>query len=152
MADKEFDGESFNGPSLMKTLDGLSAEEAASEATYEGYSAWEVAIHCAFYKYAIALELGAPGFDYPYEEANFARVPSPADDAAWKTTRAVLRRAHHAVMDAVRAASPESLDAVWKEWDVPRREAVAWLCTHDCYHNAQIRNMGLPGLRKKKGH
>ncbi len=152
MADKEFDGESFNGPPLMATLDALSAEEARSEATYEGYSAWEIAVHCAFYKHVIAAALGATVEKFPYEEKNFSAIPEPADDAAWKSARALLRRSHHAVMGATRAASREALDAVWPEWDVPLREAVSWLCTHDTFHNAQIRSMGLPALRQHKEH
>jgi len=156
MADKEFEGESFNGPPLMATLDSLSAEEARSEATYEGYSAWEIAVHCAFYKHTIAEALGETVEKFPYEEKNFSPLPAPAgaaaDDAAWKSARALLRRSHHAVMKAIRAASPEKLDETWPEWDVPFWEAVAWLCTHDVFHNAQIRSMGLPSLRTHKEH
>ncbi|OHE65425.1 MAG: hypothetical protein A2Z99_14380 [Treponema sp. GWB1_62_6] len=154
MADKEFDGESFNGPSLMATLDSLTAEQAASEATFEGYSAWEIAIHCAWYKHFIARSLGAKVelFPYPYAEKNFAPIPAPPDDVAWKTTRAVLRRAHHEAMQTFRDASSEELDAMFSEWGVPFREAIAWLCTHDVFHNAQIRTMGVPGLRQPKEH
>jgi hypothetical protein len=152
MADKEFDGESFNGASLMATLDSLTAEQAASEATFEGYSAWEVAIHCAWYKHFIAVSLGAEPEPYPYAEKNFAPIPSPADDEAWKATRAVLRRSHHEVMKTIRAASSEKLDTSFAEWGVPFREAIAWLCTHDICHNAQIRSMGVPGLRNPKEH
>lgn len=152
MADKEFDGESFNGPPLMVTLDSLSAEEARSEATYEGYSAWEIAVHCAFYKHIIAAALGSEVEKFPYAEKNFAPIPTPADDGAWKSARALLRRSHHAVMNAFRAASSEKLDEIWPEWDVPFREAAAWLCTHDTFHNAQIRSMGLPSLRQHKEH
>lgn len=156
MADKEFEGESFNGPPLMATLDSLSAREARSEATYEGYSAWEIAVHCAFYKHIIAAALGETVEPFPYEEKNFSPLPEAAgetaDDAAWRSARALLRRSHHALMKAAREASIQKLDEIWPEWDVPFREAIAWLCTHDVFHNAQIRSMGLPSLKQPKEH
>ena len=55
-ADGEFDGESFNGPSLMATLDCLTAQTAASTEPREGYSPWSVAIHVAYHKYYFVRE------------------------------------------------------------------------------------------------
>jgi uncharacterized damage-inducible protein DinB len=150
MADNEFEGKSFNGPCLMETLDALSFKDAASTATYEGYSAWEIAVHCAFYKHLIARALGASVEAFPYAEANFSPLPEPADDAGWKAARGLLRRSHRAVMAAVRAAPAAKLAEIWPTWDVSFADAVAWLCTHDIYHNAQIRSMGLAGLRQPK--
>ncbi len=168
-AAREFDGESFNGPPLMATLDSLSAEEAASRNTYEAYSAWEIAVHCAYYKQLItrallkqALDTGAlaiadtnldglaPLEPFPYAEENFAPPPAQPTEEAWKTARAVLRRYHHALMTLLRAVDAESLDAEFTEWEVPFIDAVAWLATHDVYHNAQIRSMGLKSLRKPR--
>ena len=152
MADIEFDGDSFNGPSFMKTLDALGAAEAASEETYERYSAWEIAVHCAYYKFIIAKGLGRAETvtPFPYEEGNFSPLPVPADEDAWRSARAYLRRSHHAVMKAAREASGAELDALFPEWEVPYRDAIAWLCTHDVFHNAQIRSMGLPSLKHEK--
>ncbi|TFG83915.1 MAG: hypothetical protein E4H20_04425, partial [Spirochaetales bacterium] len=83
-ADDEFDGASFNGPSLMKTLDSLSAENAADRNTFEGYSAWDVAMHCLYYKYFIASEFGKAGplEPYPYEKGNFTD-PGDTSTTAW---------------------------------------------------------------------
>ena len=49
---------SFNGPALVETLRSLSPAEAASTDTYEGYSAWTVALHVLYYKQMIAREIG----------------------------------------------------------------------------------------------
>jgi hypothetical protein len=152
MADIEFEGESFNGPSFMATLDALSASEAASTQTFEGYSAWEIAVHCAYYKYFIAKGLGkaAEITPFPYAEGNFSPLPVPADDNAWRSARAYLRRSHHAVMKALREATSGELDAISPEWEVSYRDMASWLCTHDVYHNAQIRSMGLSSLKHPK--
>lgn len=152
MADREFDGDSLNGPSLMRTFDSLDAEEAASVRTYEGYSAWETALHCAYYKYLIARGLGGGSElePYPFEKGNFPPLPRPAGAAEWGSTRDFLRLAHASCMSAVRAASPERLDGVFASWEMSFGHAVSWLCTHDIYHNAQIRSMGLASLRHPK--
>jgi hypothetical protein len=152
LADQEFEGDSFNGPSLMKTLDGLSAAEAASTETYEGYSAWETAVHCGYYKYLIARALGG-GEElepYPYAKANFAPLPSPAGESEWRAARDYLRLAHRACMGTIRAAPAQKLDGEFAAWKTSFAKAISWLCTHDSYHNAQIRSMGLPSLRETK--
>ncbi len=152
LADIEFDGESFNGPSLMATLDGLTAAEAASEATFEGYSAWEIAIHCAYYKYLVAEGLDkADGITpYPYRESSFPPLPVPADEDAWRATRAYLRKAHHGVMKAIRSCTDAELEAVFPKWEISFHKTITWLCSHDIMHNGQIRSMGLASLRRPK--
>ncbi|MCX7023128.1 MAG: DinB family protein [Spirochaetes bacterium] len=151
LADAEFDGRSFNGKPLMKTLDALPARAAASTETFEGYSAWEVALHCLYYKYFAADALGAAGplEPYPYPKGNF--VPPPATtEADWTEFRAYLRTAHAVCGAAVRNASPEALDALIPDWKLPVRAIVPWLASHDSYHVAQIRSMGVPGLKEPK--
>jgi hypothetical protein len=152
MADREFEGDSLNGPSLMRTLDSLDAAEAASTRTYEGYSAWETALHCAYYKYLIARGLGggAELEPYPFVKGNFSPLPQPAGAAEWQRARDFLRLAHSSCMAAIRAASPERLDGVFAAWEMSFGHAISWLCTHDIYHNAQIRSMGLPSLKHPK--
>jgi hypothetical protein len=152
MADIEFDGKSLNGPSFMASLDSLSAAEAAFSGTYEGYSAWELATHCAYYKYLVAQGLGAgPELEpYPFEKLDFAPLPVPADEAAWIRTRDYLRLAHRVCMDELRASDAARMDSVFAPWKMSFLAAASWLCTHDIYHNAQLRSMGLPGLRRPK--
>jgi len=148
-ADDEFDGASFNGPSLMKTLDGLSAEAAADRNTFEGYSAWDVALHCLFYKYFTAREFGKAGplEPYPYEEGNFAER-GPTDEGSWAALRAYMRKAHAVCRDAIARATDDELAELVPSWKVSRGKAAAWLAGHDTYHTAQIRSMGVPGIRE----
>jgi hypothetical protein len=149
LADAEFDGRSLNGPSMMKTLEGLTAAQAASTATWEGYSVWEVVLHNIYHKYFVARSLGAAQAlePYPYPQANFAPAPAGPTDAAWKETLAYLRRSHAVCMAAVRALPEDRLDTQMPEWKLAYRDVVAWLCTHDTYHTAQIRSMGVPVLK-----
>src|SRR5512133_2818434 len=136
MADVEFDGNSLNGPSLMKTLDSLGCAEAASAETFEGYSAWDTAMHCAYYKYLIARALGGGSElePYPFAKGNFPPLPEPPDEAGWSKARSYLRLAHASCMAAIRASAPEKLDGLFAAWEMSFRHAISWLCTHDIYH------------------
>lgn len=150
LLDAEFDGKSWNGPSLMATLERLGAQEAASQKTWEGYSAWEIGIHCAQCKRLLAADLGAAVEPFPFTGEGYFNQPSDTSEAAWKRDLAYFRRAHKECMDALRAMKPASLDDIMPTWKHPYRQVIAWLCTHDAFHGAQIRSMGLPTLKEKK--
>ncbi|MBU0929020.1 MAG: hypothetical protein KKA67_14820, partial [Spirochaetes bacterium] len=100
--DAEFDGKSWNARALMPTLDSLSASEAASEATWEGYSAWSVALHVAKCKRIVAIDLGGPAPDWPYAEEPWFPAPADPSDAGWARDRALARSCHDACMKALR--------------------------------------------------
>ncbi len=147
-ADLEFSGSPYNGPSLMKTLRSLSVAELTSKATYEGYSAWEVAVHVAIYKRKVGNWLGAAIPESPLATADFAPAPAGAGQREAEELFTYLELCHAESMKAARAASPELLERTVEEWKIPLGMALAWLLGHDAYHSAQIRNMGLPSFRK----
>ena len=148
--DDEFLGDSWNAPPLMKTLDGLSAAEAASEETWEGYSAWAIALHCAKCKHIVARDLGTELPTWPYDESLWFPLPAVRDEAAWARDRALLRSCHEAAAKALRAMPESLLEAEMPSWKKPWKRVVAWYVTHDAFHGAQLRSMGLPSLKEKR--
>ena len=152
-SDGEFDGESFNGPSLMATLDCLTAQSAASKDTWEGYSAWSVAIHVAYYKFYFVRSIRgqeiAGDFPYPKDKHGFGD-PVEVTAEAWAELRAYLRKLHRTAMDSLVELGPDRFAEIMPRWDMPYGKAVAWLLGHDTYHTAQIRSMGVPGLKEKR--
>jgi hypothetical protein len=155
-ADAQFDGESYDGASLMATLDSLDATRAAADSSHEGYSAWSVVLHLAYCKHVVARSIAsAAGGDelaaYPYPEGiGGFYAPLDASEAGWAECRAYLRRIHRIAMLAIREQAAELTDRIIPEWKIPVDKAVVWLCGHDTYHTAQIRNMGVPGLKAKR--
>jgi hypothetical protein len=152
-ADAEFDGQSYNGSSLMATLSSLDRERAAADSSFEGYSAWSVGMHVARCKYLVAASfLGEAGraelgpYPYPVGKVDFC-APPDASAEAWEAFLAYLRRVHSIVMRSIRESSDEDFERTMPEWGIPNGRAAAWLLTHDSYHNAQIRSMGVPGLK-----
>ena len=151
-ADAEFQGKSFNGPSLMATLRDLSAEAAASTATYEGYCAWEVAHHLAYYKFFILKSLGlsAELEPYPFSSEDLDGPPADKSESAWKADLEYIEKCHNVTWKVLRNLPATQLEAVMPEWKVSYGKAIAWLMSHDAYHIGQIRSMGVPGLRTLK--
>lgn len=146
----EFRGKSWNGLSLMATLDKLTASEAASTATWEGYSAWSVALHCAKCKRIVAEGLGAVVAGWPFAEELWFPAPPVVSEETWIADKKMLVSMHEAAMGALRAISEKKLDEIMPVWKAPWGKVIAWLSAHDSFHGAQIRSMGLQPFKTKK--
>ena len=139
---------SLNGPSLLETLRSLSPEEAVSTDTYEGYSAWNIALHVLYFKQLVAVELGASVPDYVYQRADFPSWSGEASREAWDQVIADIEATHKGFIDTLSSVSEETLEREHKAWKMPLRKSIGWVIGHDTCHNAQIRSMGLPSLRQ----
>lgn len=149
--EREFRGHTFNGYSLIETLRPLSAATAASHETYESYSAWENLVHCVFFKFHLTRVLGAAEqlLPYPWKEGSFPDI-SDTSEHAWNETLAYAEKVHAAYIQRLGTLTEGELDQRIEEWDCTVKEAVIWMPTHDTYHVAQIRNMGLAELRQPR--
>ena len=139
---------SLNSLSLLETLRSLSPEEASSKDTYEGYTAWGMALHVLYYKHLVAVELGAKVPSYTYEKKDYPELPSIPSREAWDKLVGEIEQTHRSFIAALEKAEPELLAAPYESWEMPLGEAIGWIISHDTYHNAQIRNMGLASLRE----
>lgn len=150
-ADASFDGDYFNGPSLMRTLESLTPDMAAYAATHEGYSAWEVAHHVAYFKHHVTKAIDPSVEPYPLRKgpSGFA-PPSEVSETAWSEVLSYHRVIHAKAMSALRAAPDSIFDEPMPKWGTTIGRTIVWLLSHDSYHCAQLRNMGVPGLKEPK--
>lgn len=149
LGDTEFAGKSMNGPSLIETLRSITAEEATSTDTYEGYTAWGVALHVLYFKYKVGQALGAAMPEYTYDENGWPSLPSNTDQQSYEAMIDELVAFHDPIMNAFRNASDEKLAEPMPGWKMPIGNAFAWVVSHDTNHNTQIRNMGLASLKER---
>jgi uncharacterized damage-inducible protein DinB len=131
------------GPNPLGALRGVSAEEAAWKPGPRRHSIWELALHIAYWKYAVRRRLGGgDGARFPRSPANWPRVPAVMDEKAWAADRALLRVEHVRLLDAVAAVPAGALGtrpAGARRWT--RGELITGIALHDTYHAGQIQLM-----------
>ena len=149
IADREFDGTAYNGPSFMATLRALPLDQVLSTETLEGFSVFAIALHVLYYKHFVLTFLGADVEPFPYEKTGWPAVPAEADQESWTEVLDRMKHYHALLGKAIREISPSALEEVVPAWRITKRDALLWYVTHDVYHVAQIRNMGVPGLEFK---
>lgn len=133
-------GSWHGGPTAVGALRGVSAEQAAWMPAPGRKSIWQLALHIAYWKYAVRRRLeGGSGSRFARTPANWPKIPSPADARAWSEDVALLKREHELLV-AVIAAVPLS------RYDVPFPQGKRWtmgemilgIAQHDAYHTGQI--------------
>jgi hypothetical protein len=140
MIDRAYNRKSWHGTNLRGSLRGLTCSEAARRPAADRHNIWELAVHCAYWKYVVTRRLtGMKRGSFPLEGSNFFPRPVKGGmtDRAWKADLALLDEAHRALRAAVAAMPPaafedESGDAASAAFLVQGAAA------HDLYHAGQI--------------
>lgn len=152
LIDESFDKRSWHGTNLRGALRGIDARQASWRPGAGRHNIWELAVHAAYWKYAVRRRLtrekrgafGEKGSDW------FVR---PAAGESWEKDLAHLLREHRLLRDEV---------ARLREQDLPRRVGTSrWthaamvrgIASHDLYHAGQIQLIKrmLPGRGKSRG-
>lgn len=148
MINIEFNGGSFNGSSLMKNLESLSFDQAISRNTIEKYSVVDVTLHLLYCKFILAEFLNPDWKEvYPYEKDEFGKAKIDLTASEWNEMKAKLIEYHQKMVDGVKKITFDRLDEVFTPWKCTIRQILSWLPTHDTYHTAMIRNMGVIELK-----
>lgn len=130
------------GPSLAGCLRGVKAKQAAWKPAPGRHSIWELALHIAYWKYAVRRYLR------PEAEKGFARSPanwpglSETTESAWKQDLELIKTEHQKLVEAIRAFPEKRLDekiAPEKEWTF--MQLLSGIAAHDTYHIGQIQLM-----------
>jgi hypothetical protein len=125
----------WHGPNLRQSLKGITAKQAAWRAGADRHNIWELAVHAAYWKYAVRRKIGGgKRGSFVLEGSNFFKRPErgKGQEAAWRNDRRLLENEHRALVAAIRKVlatrSAEKL--------VPMIYGVAF---HDVYHAGQVR-------------
>lgn len=146
--DTGYDHSSWHGPILKGSLRGIKAEEAAWRPAPARHNVWELAIHAAYWKYAVLRRL-SPEAKFPLKGSNwFPRPEGHLDEKAWKADLRILEATHRELRAAVAGLSDEVLDTVPKGSRRTIQDLVLGVAYHDIYHAGQIQL--LKRLRAKK--
>ncbi|MCZ7652630.1 MAG: DinB family protein [Thermoanaerobaculia bacterium] len=102
--DEAYDRRSWHGTNLRGALRGTSAAEAAWRPAPERHNTWELAVHCAYWKYAVRRRLaGTKRGSFRLAGSNWFPRPVPGADGeeAWRSDLRLLAEEHRALRAAV---------------------------------------------------
>ena len=143
LTNEGFNGKSFNGKSMLETISDLDFMQVINTNTYEQYTVWGIVLHCMYWKYYCTKEYGGEYSPFQYTEENFPKLPEKKDEEEWKKTIEHCKQVHDEYINTVSNLKDEMLDEIYPVWKRTYIQACAGMATHDIYHVAQIRNMGL---------
>jgi uncharacterized damage-inducible protein DinB len=150
---QSYDQKAWHGPNLRSSLRGLTAAEAAWTPGPQRHSIWELALHCAYWKYVVVRKLeGGKRGSFARSPSNFPRLPEPADARAWKEDLSFLDETHRGLLESVRKAlSAHARDPGSR---ARLRRLIEGVASHDVYHAGQIRLLIrlMPAAPRKGGN
>jgi uncharacterized damage-inducible protein DinB len=133
-------GSWHGGPTPVGALRGVSAEQAAWTPAPGRKSIWQLALHIAYWKYAVRRRIeGGADSRFPRAPANWPRLPKPADERAWRQDVALLKQEHERLVSVISAVPPSRYGVAMpggKRWTLG--EMILGIAQHDAYHTGQI--------------
>lgn len=133
-----FDRKSWHGTNLLGSIRGLSASEALRRPAPGRHNIWEIAVHAAYWKYAVRQQLtGGKRGTFALKGSNwFARESGTG--AEWKRDVALLKSEHRALVRAVEMLAPKELTRLSPRGKFTMAGLVRGAAAHDLYHAGQI--------------
>jgi len=140
MLDEAFDHRAWHGTNLRGSLRGLTPQQAAWRPAPKRHNIWEVALHAAYWKYAVRRRLtGEKRGSFALKGSNwFARPAGPPLEAAWRADLALLERSHRELRAAVEKLSPAILGRRASGLKTTPFDLILGVAFHDVYHASQI--------------
>jgi hypothetical protein len=138
LLDELFWGPAWHGPSLRGALRGVAPAAAVRRPQPGRHNIAELAIHAAYWKYAVRRRLtGAARGSFAPEGSNWFRRDE-VTRASWRADIARLVDEHRKLCDAVRRLDLKDLarPVPRSRWTV--RDIVRGVAAHDAYHAGQI--------------
>jgi hypothetical protein len=135
LLDEAYEKKTWHGPNLKQSLKGVAAEQAAWRPGPGRHNIWEVALHAAYWKYAVRRRIeGGKCGSFVLKGSNFFARPEKDEmtEAAWDVDKKLLEREHRALREAVAKVlrTPRAARLL------PQLYGIAF---HDIYHAGQIR-------------
>lgn len=137
--DQAFDQKSWHGTTLRGSLRGLTPEEALWRPGASRHNIWELALHTAYWKYAVRRRLAGEAIgSFDRKPSNWPAIPQPADSRAWKRDVAFLEQEHRKLREVVSGLRPSELRLRSPRGVWTNAQEIHGVAAHDLYHTGQI--------------
>jgi uncharacterized damage-inducible protein DinB len=139
LLDQAFDHKAWHGTNLRGSLRGLTVDDASWRPGRGRHNIWEIALHTAYWKYAVRRRLlGEKRGSFALKGNNW--FPRSARDGknAWRSDVALLEEEHAKLREAITALAPESLTSPAAGGETTVLALITGIASHDLYHAGQI--------------
>jgi len=141
LLDEAFDKKAWHGTNLRGSVRGLDARTAAWRPRPRRHNIWELAVHAAYWKYAVRRQLtGEKRGSFGLAGSNWFRRPGPegATEEAWRRDVALLLSEHRKLRAAAGAVPEASLSRTAAGRRTTNLTLIRGVAAHDLYHAGQI--------------
>ncbi len=139
LIDQAYDRPAWHGTNLRGSLRRLSAEEAAWRPGKGRHNVWEIAVHCAYWKYTVRRRiLGEKRGAFPLKGSNWFFRQGVEGEGVWKADLALLEDSHRSLRAAVAGLSPRGLSKRSSTGKWTLLQMIQGAASHDLYHAGQI--------------
>ncbi len=136
----------WHGPNLKGSLRGLTPKQLVWRPAKNRHNIWEIAIHCAYWKYAIRRRItGEKRGSFPLQGSNWF-VVNGGTAADWRHDLKFISQMHAELVAAVKKMKPGQLSK--RSGKYTFADLILGAASHDVYHAGQIQL--LKRLQKKR--
>jgi DinB superfamily len=137
--DQAFDQKSWHGTTLRGSLRGLTSAEARWRPGAGRHNIWELALHTAYWKYAVRRRLAGDAVgSFERKPSNWPAIPDRPDKRAWKRDIAFLDEEHRKLRAVVAGLRPVELKRRSPRGVWTYAQEIHGVAAHDLYHTGQI--------------
>jgi hypothetical protein len=137
--DQGYNHKAWHGPNLRGSLRGLTARQAAWRPARGRHNIWEIALHAAYWKYAVRRRLtGEKRGSFALKGSNWFARPGSGDEKEWRADLALLEREHQLLRAVVRVFPHRKLHRRLKGSTWSCFDTIQGVALHDVYHAGQI--------------
>ncbi len=135
--ERSFDGRAWHGPSVMKLISDVKADEAAARPLEGRHTIWELVLHIAAWDDVVRTVLTGEKMVSLSGEEDWPPVGSTGE-AAWGKAVDELRRVHKELLEALSEFSEARLDENVPGASFSFYTMLHGVVQHDLYHAGQI--------------
>ncbi len=152
LLDSAYEKKAWHGPNLKGALRGLTPRQAAWRPALSRHNIWEVAVHAAYWKYAVTRRLkGEKRGSFPVKGSNWFQRPVSSTEQAWRQDLALLDEQHRKLRAAVEELPVAALDRRSAGSAQKNVTLISGIAAHDLYHTGQIRLLKVLYRQSKAG-
>ena len=139
LLDQAYDRKAWHGPNLKASLRRVTAAQANWRPGDKRRSIAEIAVHCAYWKYAARRRLvGGKRGSFAFKGSNWFVLPVPLGEQSWKQYLSLLDSEHRQLRAAIAGMTPAQLQVVTPGGRYTNLALIQGIAAHDIYHAGQV--------------